>query len=177
MAALVKYDDPQSPFCGGTVVASRYVVTAAHCVQQYNSSEIFVRVGEHDLHVVGETNVERRVNVSAIITHEHYDHYSYHNDIAVVYLSEHLDLSLYPPACLARASDSPAGHAATVYGWGTVEFGGDQATELRAVEVPVVPHEECSAAMSRFSDITEAMICAGATNVDACHVSKIIVNI
>ena len=76
MAALVKYDDPQSPFCGGTVVASRYVVTAAHCVQQYknSSSEIFVRVGEHDLHVVGETNVERRVNVSAIITYEHYHH-------------------------------------------------------------------------------------------------------
>ena len=177
MAALVKYDDPQSPFCGGTVVASRYVVTAAHCVQKYSSSDIFVRVGEHDLHVVGETNVERRVNVLEIITHENYTSSSYDYDIAVVYLSEHLDLSLYTPACLAQASDSPAGHAATVYGWGTVEFGGDQATELRAVEVPVVPHEECSAAMSRFNDITEAMICAGATNVDACHVSKIIVYI
>ena len=174
MAALLRYENSHNPYCGGTVVASRYVVTAAHCVQQYSSSEIFVRVGEHDLHVVGETNVERRVNVSKIITHEHYNSSSYDNDIAVVYLSEHLDLSLYTPACLARASDSPAGYAATVYGWGTVESGGDQATELRAVEVPVVPHEECSAAMS-FTKITEAMICAGASNEYACHVSKTII--
>ena len=133
MAALLRYENSHNPYCGGTVVASRYVVTAAHCVQQFNSSEIFVRVGEHDTHVVGESNVERRVNVSEIIVHQGFDISSYDNDIALVYLSEHLDLRLYTPACLARASDSPAGYAATVYGWGTVEFGGDQATELRAV--------------------------------------------
>ena len=107
------------------MVASRYVVTAAHCVQQINSSDIFVRVGEHDLHVVGETNVERRINVSEIITHEHYDYNSssYDNDIAVVYLSEHLDLSLYTPACLAKSDDNPTslvGKMATIAGWGLV---------------------------------------------------------
>ena len=30
-------------FCGGTVVASRYVVTAAHCVQGREAANVFVR--------------------------------------------------------------------------------------------------------------------------------------
>ena len=43
MVALLSSPDPLDHFCGGTVVASRYVVTAAHCVQGREAANVFVR--------------------------------------------------------------------------------------------------------------------------------------
>merc|ERR1719195_2147316 len=54
MAALV--DSNGNQFCGGTLVASKYVVTAAHCMfydqnaqQPVPLTKIKVRLGDHDL--------------------------------------------------------------------------------------------------------------------------------
>ena len=44
VAILNKY---REPFCGGTIVAPGWVLTAAHCVRKH----LFVRLGEHDLDV------------------------------------------------------------------------------------------------------------------------------
>ena len=170
MVALLSSPDPLDHFCGGTVIASRYVVTAAHCVQDKAEFQIFVRVGEHDLRTAGEAEVERTVRVAHILLHANYtlrlgwDS----NDIALLELAEELDLATHTPACLASPGHQAAGNTATVSGWGTLEFGGDKAHTLQEVEVPVLSHEECSNNM--VVTITKDMLCAGATDKDACQV-------
>ena len=54
-------------FCGGTLVASKYVVTAAHCMfsdqnaqQPLTTSQVKVRIGDHDLGVEGETILKQQ---------------------------------------------------------------------------------------------------------------------
>merc|ERR1711976_577730 len=56
-----------SQFCGGTLVASKYVISAAHCMfydqagtQPRPANDVSVRIGEHDLSTTGETTLPEK---------------------------------------------------------------------------------------------------------------------
>ena len=69
-------------------------------------------------------------------------------------------------------SEPAAGSLAVVSGWGTLNFGDiDLPSELQAVEVYIVPREECNSTYANYDGITENMICAGVPGggKDACQ--------
>ena len=132
--------DPSDEFCRGTLVASSYVVTAAHCAFAVNESLMFVKIGG-----------DRVVAVNHTIIHEDYDESSFHNDIALVYLSEHLDLTVHTPACLAKPTDVLVGQNASL--------------ARSASKLPVVASAECGEGEG------DAMVCARAADRGVCEVS------
>ena len=80
-------------FCGGTLVASKYVITAAHCMFEYDErdwvvgvkTKTSVVVGEHDRWKQGETNIPtKRINVKRIINHPNYDGCQMTNDMSLL---------------------------------------------------------------------------------------------
>ena len=169
-------------FCGGTLVASKYVVTAAHCMfkdtqgtQAWTAAEIRIRIGDHDLSATGETSLtEKTVTVTTITNHESYSAASaaLTNDITVLTLGEDLDLNTYTPACLAKTTDATTfdNKVAQVYGWGTTSFGGASSAKLLEVNVTVVTKAVCEAAMGPMGD---GQICAGGEEgKDSCQVSS-----
>ena len=95
-------------FCGGTLVASRYVVTAAHCLEGSLPSELAVVLGEHDTTVTGEGSLgELSLAVAAIFSHENYDSFTLDNDISLLELAEEVDITTYTPACMAQVPRRP----------------------------------------------------------------------
>ena len=78
-----------------------------------------VRIGDHNQWLSSEESLpEMTIDVASFTTHENFSWDLYDNDIAVIELAEEVDLSIYPPACLAKTSDTTTfdGKNAWVYG-------------------------------------------------------------
>jgi len=169
--------------CGGTVVASEWIVTAAHCLYEdpeltveTKAEDISIVLGEHDNSIEGEEILPRKVvKVSKYIKHPDYDTGSFNADIALLKLAVKVDLNTYTPACIANAGDDFTGKTAWVYGWGALSPGtGDYPDKLQELSVKIVSQDVCQAAHDDLGwTITDGMLCAGGvTGEDSCQVKK-----
>jgi len=154
----------RTPWCGGTLISSTHVLTAAHCTDGAAASNIRVLLGEHNI----ADSVFNRVDVAEIINHPDYDSRTTDNDYAILRLSQAVTFTNeVAPACLpADTGATYAGVLATVTGWGTLSSGGNQPTALQEVDVTVTTNTECNNA---YGSITANMICAADSGKDSCQ--------
>ena len=161
----------QDSSCGATFLGDRWVLTAAHCVDEPFSRALQLNVGEHDL----RDGAENAVSIANIFIHPQYDAPTIDYDIAIIELTEAVDA---PTVQLANTSatdelaqqNSPV----TVIGWGG-RLGyapnegptGDFPQVLHEVELQLLTNEQCRDTFSesqgvppQFTGVTDVMICA-----------------
>ena len=146
--------------CAGSLVSDRHVVTAAHCTDGKQASEIKVVIGDTNFALSTEAISFIR-SIKTIKQHPGYASSTVTNDICVLELEEAVDLTRYPnikPICLPAQGMTYANSDATVSGWGTLSFGGTLAAHLQEVDVTVFADGDCGA-MNNY--MTSDMICAG----------------
>ena len=185
IVALVSADDSgfipplNRQFCGGTIIASRWVMTAAHCVHN-NAGNVLgassMRVVEGSLDLNGEDADE--LVVTNVFVHPGYDHGSIdtRDDIALLELANEVDAN--PVALFTGDPENLSGVFATVAGWGATDFREvngrltpvDFADTLQQAAVPIVSREVCNLPESYDGLIQPGQMCAGFVNggVDGC---------
>jgi secreted trypsin-like serine protease len=109
-------------FCGGALIDSMTVVTAAHCVNRRKPSDLAVVMGISSL---AETiSVSNLYGVAIVYQHPSYDSNLISNDIAVLKLSKSVTFSAQiSPVCLPASNDSSIVYNKNLVaiGWGLNE--------------------------------------------------------
>ncbi|KAM9356680.1 coagulation factor IXa [Symphorus nematophorus] len=160
-------------FCGGSILSERWVITAAHCLVEAQSS-FLIRVGEHNIYIHEDTEQDYEVLEEHIHPRYNASESLYNHDIALVYLKNPITFSTtVRPICIGPKTFTETlvkeSSTATVSGWGRKRFMGLQADTLQKVEVPYTDRTECTRSSS--ARITPVMFCAGYYDEakDACQ--------
>ena len=150
----------QAQFCGATLISSKWVLTAAHCVvdgttgQQSSPSSIKALLGTSDLSDGGI-----RHTIKSIVVYPSYNYITGDADIALLELQ--YDASI--PSIPVSAFDTPVGELATVVGWGATDTASTLfPEELYEVDLPIVNRSTCENIYG--SEFTQNMFCAGYSN-------------
>lgn len=149
--------------CGGTVIASNKVLTAAHCAQN-RASTYFLIPNFYSFN--DRVTASDFVRVSRVVDHPRYIDQGFDFDVAVMTLSQPVSVE---PVSVIKGASLLVGKVGEVIGVGLTATEPEEIAPevLMGVDAPIITNQECS---QRYVDligsdpITNNMVCAGFRN-------------
>ncbi|KAF2365567.1 Serine proteases trypsin domain [Trinorchestia longiramus] len=168
---------PMNAFIGGAIlVHPRVVLTAAHKVAKEPVANLTVRVGEWDIETDFEPGSFQARSVERVILHPEFNPRNLQHDVALVVLSEPVELQSHIRSiCLAESLEDVDSSACVINGWGKDSFdNGNYQTVMKSVTLPLVEHNQCQSMMRQtrlgvWFELHSSFVCAGGElGKDAC---------
>ncbi|RZF37116.1 hypothetical protein LSTR_LSTR015306 [Laodelphax striatellus] len=159
--------------CSATLITSKHVITAAHCVSHDSTG---VLTEDSVLLYLGKFNLKQWTEPGSVLKqatkiniHPDYNRSIYSADIAVIQFEAIKEWTNYiRPACLwSRSSkiEPFLGQKGKITGWGHNIAGIGKLQIPHSLQVPLVDQEECIRSFPDYRHImTEQTLCAGSRN-------------
>lgn len=109
--------------CVGTIIKPWAILTAAHCVENFNVDHIIILSG-----TVSRLNLNSGTQhrIRQVITHAAYDDAGFEDDLSMLLIFPHIDFQSSPNNEIqiynGNSSAIPAGHPGLITGWGCIEI-------------------------------------------------------
>ncbi|KAM8961844.1 azurocidin [Pelodytes ibericus] len=129
-------------FCGGSLIASQFLMTAAHCLEDVNSARVTVVLGAHTL---SANEVSKRSYQISQVFENGYDPQTLQNDILILKLDRPVSLNTKIQVVgLPRVNETvPAGTQCVTAGWGRLSNEGRIPDRLQELNVTVTSEDQC----------------------------------
>ena len=151
----ISIDETHIVFCGGSIISSFTILTAAHCTFEINNTDITVRVGSA-FNFGGEI-----FKVAKIVNYPMFEPYNMSFDIALLHLRSPIKLLAQTKETVKLPKQNEIFADDTnvlVSGWGATQNLRETNKKLRAVLVPIVNQEKCK---QSYPELTDMNLCAG----------------
>lgn len=150
--------------CGGALIATNKVLTAASCVYGSESSPATFSVRYNSKTLTGGSTI----TVSKISRHASYNSSTIDYDVAVLTLASAFTPGTNAAVIQVASSEPTSGTVATVAGWGRTSGGGAVSNTLLKADLNIVARATCQSTYGSLNSITARMLCANAQNRGMC---------
>ena len=147
--------------CAGSVIASKWILTAAHCAPIFGK---FVTAGSVDL----KSKERFKLEIKKGHIHPEYNEKTYTHDIALIELKYPIhfeNMGITPIELLTPELEKEGlilpGAVGTLMGWGATREGGKFSNLLLKVEVPIITHEMANMPNAYNGKVDETMLPTG----------------
>jgi secreted trypsin-like serine protease len=168
VAFFIEVNPTRTSICGGSVLNSQAVLTAAHCI--YRFPRVMVVAGGHNIHRLEPTQQRRSSEFENFRVHPGWSGLGFLDDIGIILLPVAFNFNTYVTPTrlpIGLETETFAGELSRVVGWGITGSDSGTSPVLREAYNTVMSNEEC---IDVWGDelILPTIVCTSTAGQRAC---------